>query len=188
MAQPTYEWRPPDKGWTEDDLLSLPDDGNRYEIIDGSLHVTPPADDEHHEVADEIRAALRSAAPPGWRVVREIGVRLAGANTIPDVTVLRPGSERRVLWHEPPDIALVVEVESSNSRRHDRFLKPGLYAEAGIESYWRIERTNNGPVAHLYTRAAAGHYQLHRSVNTGECVVAELPFAVQVAPATWLVT
>ncbi|WBB79599.1 hypothetical protein O7606_26225 [Micromonospora sp. WMMD882] len=43
MAQPTYEWHPPEQGWRERDLLDLPADGNRYEIIDGSLHVTPPA-------------------------------------------------------------------------------------------------------------------------------------------------
>jgi Uma2 family endonuclease len=185
MVQPTYEWRPPVKGWTEDDLMTLPADGNRYEIVDGSLHVTPPASFAHHHVADEIFVALRSAAPPGWRVIREIGVRVPGGNAIPDLTVLRPGSPDDDLWAEPADVALVVEVESPNSRRHDRFLKPGLYAEAGIESYWRIERTSNGPVAHLYTRASAGHYHLHRSVQAGHCVVAELPYAVQVAPATW---
>jgi len=187
MAQPAYEWRPPVEGWSEDDLADFPHDGNRYEIIDGSLHVTPPADFRHHEVADEIRAALRSACPPGWRVIREIGLRVPGGNTIPDLLVLRPSAPDNGNWADPVDVALVVEVESPNSRRLDRFVKPNLYAEAGIESYWRIERTSNGPVAHLYTRAAAGHYQLHRSVNTGECVVAELPYAVQVAPATWVV-
>jgi hypothetical protein len=99
--------------------------------------------------------------------------------------VLRPGAARGQQWADPLDVALVVEVESAHSRRFDRCLKPGLYAEAGIESYWRIERTAAGPVAHLYTRASAGHYQLHRSVQPGQCVTAELPYAVQVAPATW---
>jgi Uma2 family endonuclease len=170
---------------TEGDLDELPRDGYRYEIIDGSLHVTPPADDVHHEVADEIRAVLREAAPPGWRAIREIGVRVPGGLVIPDITVLRPGAPRGRKWAEPVDVALVVEVESPSSRRHDRFTKLGLYAEAGVESYWRIEQTDAGPVAHLYTRASAGHFDLHRSVQYGQVVTVELPYAVQVAPATW---
>lgn len=132
-----------------------------------------------------MRDALKAAAPSGWRAIREIGVQLGDSTLIPDVTVLRPSSRFDAMWANPADVALVVEVESKGSRRHDRFTKPSLYAEAGIESYWRIERTSAGPVAHLYSRAAGGHYQLHQSVNPGDSYLAELPFAVQVAPATW---
>ncbi|MEN3612219.1 Uma2 family endonuclease [Plantactinospora sp. ZYX-F-223] len=186
MAQPRYEWHPPEQGWTEDDLRTLPADGHRYEIIDGSLHVTPPADFQHHELADEIRAALRAAAPSKWRVIREIGLRVPGGNAIPDITVLRPSAPQDAMWADPEDVALVVEVESPSSRRHDRFTKLGLYAEAGIESYWRIERAERGPIAHLYLRAPAGHYELHRSVPPTGTELVELPFPVRVTPGTWL--
>jgi Uma2 family endonuclease len=185
LSQLMYPWPAPQGDFTADDLLDLPNDGHKYEIIDGGLHVTPPADIEHHSVADDIMIALRTAAPAGWRAIREIGVQLGDSTLVPDVTVLRPGVARDTMWADPADVALVVEVESKGSRRHDRFTKPSLYAEAGIESYWRIERTSAGPVAHLYSRAAAGHYQLHRSVNPGDSHLAELPYAVQVAPATW---
>ncbi|MEK8109610.1 Uma2 family endonuclease [Micromonospora sp. M12] len=111
----------PERGWREQDLYDLPADGNRYEIIDGSLHVTPPAGPEHHELADEIRMALRHAAPTEWRVIREIGVQVPGGNLIPDLTVLKPGAPRKRMWADPVDIALVLEVESTGSRRHDRF-------------------------------------------------------------------
>ncbi|RGC66463.1 hypothetical protein C5N14_23995 [Micromonospora sp. MW-13] len=124
MAQPTYEWHPPERGWREQDLFDLPEDGNRYEIIDGSLHVTPPAGYAHHELADEIRLTLRAAAPKGWRVIREAGLRAPGSNLIPDLTVLKPGAPADGMWIEPSDVALVVEVESPSSRRHDRFTKP----------------------------------------------------------------
>jgi Uma2 family endonuclease len=186
MAQPAYPWHPPERGWSEDDLLDLPDDGHRYEIIDGSLHVAPPADDDHHEMADELRAALRVARPEGWRVIREIGLRIPGGNAIPDVTVLKPGAPHGVRWHEPGDVALVVEVESPTSRRHDRFTKPGLYAEAGIDSYWRIERTDLGPVVHVYERAKAGHYELRVTVGPSYEVTVDRPFPVRLAPSTWV--
>ncbi|MCW3815694.1 Uma2 family endonuclease [Micromonospora sp. DR5-3] len=105
MAQPTYEWRPPERGWREQDLSDLPEDGNRYEIIDGSLHVTPPPGYGHQLLADEIRSAIQAAAPTGWWVIREAGLRAPGANLIPDITVLRPSAPRTACgrrlrtWH-----------------------------------------------------------------------------------------
>lgn len=175
----------PDRPWIASDLHALPDDGHRYEIVDGGLHVSAPLDDHHQRLVDDIVTDLRTAVPPGWRAITRIGVHFGATWLVPDMTVLLPGSPPGGAWADPSDVALVVEVESPSSRRLDRCVKPGLYAEAGIESYWRIERTSNGSVAHLYTRAAAGHYELHRSVNPGQCVTAELPYAVQVAPATW---
>lgn len=181
----TTTWPGHSGGWTADDLANLPDDGSRYEIVDGSLHVTPEADASHRDKADEILTALRSSAPPGWQVVGQVAVRLPNGLVTPDVAVLRPGGGPDRPTRDADDVALVVEVESPHSRRHDRCVKAGLYAEAGIESYWRVERTSNGPVAHLYTKAESGHYHLHRAVQPGQVVTAELPYAVQVAPATW---
>jgi Uma2 family endonuclease len=175
----------PDRPWTETDLQTFSDDGHRYEIVDGGLHVSAPLDGDHQRIVDHVLADLRTAVPPGWQVVGGTGLRAQDSYVTPDIAVLLPGTPAGGSWADPVDVALVVEVESPSSRRFDRCVKPGLYAEAGVESYWRIERTSNGPVAHLYTRAAAGHYELHRSVNPGQCVTAELPYAVQVAPATW---
>lgn len=193
MARPAGPHRPPmyprpapQGPFTVDDLLDLPKDGHRYEIIEGALHVAPPAGIRHHELADEIAGWLRAAAPEGWRPIREIGIQMSDSLVIPDVTVLAPGSPAGAMWAEPEHVALVVEVESKGSRRHDRFTKPVLYAEAGIASYWRIEPTESGPVAHVYEQPAGGHYRQHRSVNPGESRLVELPYPVQVAPATWV--
>jgi Uma2 family endonuclease len=176
----------PGRPWTEADLRSFPNDDHRYEVVDGALHVSAPLDGDHQHLVDVVIADLRTAVPPGWRAISRIGLHSGASYLTPDITVLRPGTPAGATWADPADVALVVEVECPSSRRFDRYVKPGLYAEAGIETYWRIERTSNGPVAHLYNRAAAGHYELHRSVNPGQCVTAELPYAVQVAPATWI--
>jgi len=48
-------------GWVEADLDALPEDGNRYELIDGSLHVTPPPTDEHN--------AIGLTSPPSRRAL-----------------------------------------------------------------------------------------------------------------------
>jgi Uma2 family endonuclease len=182
-AAPTASgWAVPPGPWTEQHL-PVAADGHRYEVVDGCLHVTPPPPEPHRAIVEHLLAALASAAPPSWRPVAGTGLRLGESHLAPDAVVLRPGSHPELEWVVPADVALVVEVESPHSRRVDRCLKAGMYAEAGIESYWRIEV--QGPVAHLYTRASAGHYLQHRRVHPGQCVTAELPFAVQLAPATW---
>lgn len=178
-------WAAPEGAWTVPDLRGVPRAGQRYEIIDGCLHATPQPGAEHRHLVGAIVEALRGTAPPHWYPVSQLGVLHGDSLLVPDAVVLRPGAPEDPTWADASDVALVVEFESPHSRRVARCLKPTLYAEAGIESYWRIECTANGPVAHLYTGAAAGHYQSHRSVHPGQCVTAELPYAVQVAPAAW---
>ncbi|MGN9812619.1 Uma2 family endonuclease [Micromonospora sp. BQ11] len=185
MAQPTDEWPQPGRRWREQDLADLPENGNRYELVDGSLHVTPPAGPDHHELADDIRMTLRLTAPPGWRVIREIGVRIPDGNLIPDITVLRPGAPRDRMWSEPADIALVVEVESPNSRRHDRFTKPALYAEAGIAAYWRVERGDFGPVVYRYELAKGVHYDLMGTAGPDDPVEMTEPWPMRLDPSAW---
>lgn len=130
--------------WTVADLVDLPDDGNRYELVDGGLVVTPFATQRHQDLANDLRDRLLSAAPPGWRVRTEYPLPLADdTQRIPDVVVYRwPLQHPR---HDPnnplgpADVGLIVEVVSRRTRRTDRFAKPGEYADAGIGMYWRLE-------------------------------------------------
>jgi Uma2 family endonuclease len=170
--------------WTADDLSELPE-GNRYEIIDGGLFVSPMADKEHQWIAARVWETLAAAAPPGWTPFPEINVAAGTSVLIPDATVLRPNTDLRVEPTDPAGVALVVEVESRSSRRHDRFTKPSLYAEVGIESYWRVERTDAGPAVHLYRLTEAGTYHLEHSVAPGERREVTLPYPLVVEPGTW---
>jgi Uma2 family endonuclease len=172
------------EGWSEADLNWLPDDGNRYEQIDGSLRVSPPPTDEHNEIGADLRGVLRAAAPPGWRVIYELGVRLPGANVIPDLVVLRPGAARNVTWREPGDVALIVEIESTSSRQDDRRKKPDVYARAGIPAYWRIERHPAGPQLYAYD-LVNGAYMNIAWVRPGVAWQATSPYRVTLEPATW---
>ena len=87
MAQPIPKF--PDY-WSEADLNDLPADGHRYEIVDGSLLVTPPPLDIHQGIGAKLLILLATAAPAGWRVLYEVGVRVPGGNFIPDLVVLKP--------------------------------------------------------------------------------------------------
>jgi Uma2 family endonuclease len=80
--------------WTYDDLELLPDNGARYEIIDGNLEMTPPPVNDHAVAGDAVADLLKAAAPPELRVLPPAGVREALPDTaqqflVPDVLVVR---------------------------------------------------------------------------------------------------
>lgn len=171
-------WTAPDGDWTEPDLHLFPQGGHRYEIVDGSLHVTPPLTGPHEAIVRAVVTTLRGAAPEGWWVCARLGLAFDACNLVPDVTVLRPESSGAI-WSDPADVALVVEVETAASRRYDRLLKPSLYADAGIPHFWRI---SPGPAMHVYDLATdAGP----RTIQGAELVQLDAPFPIRVAPSTW---
>lgn len=173
-------WSAPGGRWTQPDLQLFPQDGHRYEILDGSLHVTPPADARHGSIVESIVTTLRSAAPPGWWVCARLGIAMETSNLVPDVTVLRPHSSGAI-WVDPADVALVVEVEAGETRRYDRLLKPDVYAAAGIPAYWRVEE---GPVLRAFALDGTG-YRPARDVASDEQAKLDAPYPVRVNPAAW---
>jgi Uma2 family endonuclease len=114
--------------WTTDDLPGLPDDGQRYEIIDGSLLVSPPPSPKHQVVSGRLAVFLRESAPDGTDVVEAVGIKLSsGRLLVPDVVV----AESSALLGEgltlgPADVRLVVEVVSPSNASMDRFVRPQL--------------------------------------------------------------
>lgn len=130
---------PPLRPLTRADLDALPDDGHRYELIDGSLIVTPAPSPEHQDAVLELTVLLRSACPPEMKVfVSPLDVVLAEDSVVrPDVVVAhRADVEGRVLGAPP---LLAVEVVSPSTRSIDLLLKKSRYEFAGTSSYWVID-------------------------------------------------
>ena len=154
---------PPDSraGWRLSDLDDLPNDGSRYELVDGGLVVTPPPSQWHQLLAHDLTWLLQDAAPPGWRASQEFPLPFAeDTQRIPDVVVFRwPPAHPRADARSPvgpADVGLVVEVVSPRTRRTDRFAKPGEYAEAGIGLFWRLE-TEPELVLHPFVLGGAAY-------------------------------
>ncbi len=177
-AVTTLPWSRP---LTVADLETMPDDGHRYELLDGTLLVTPAPSLSHQTVVPRIWRSLEDARPADLRVlVAPFDVVLADDTVLqPDVLVARQGdlTERNL----PAAPVLAVEVLSPSTQRIDRFLKHSRYAAAGVEHYWIIEP--NEPSLVAYVLGADGTYHEVARVQGAETYAATAPFAVQITPA-----
>ena len=102
--------------WSIDDLDGLPDGGQRYEIIDGSLLMSPPLSARHQGIAARVSALLREAASPGLEVVEATGLTIGPGLLVPDVLVATSDA----IWNShptlaPADVVLVVDIVSPSS-------------------------------------------------------------------------
>ena len=140
-----------DGPWRFDELAGLPDDGRRYEVVDGALLVTPPPGHLHQAVGALLLRQLVQQCPPAWQVFYEFALRMGTDGRVPDLAVVASDAPLRGAGPYPVGVehfGLVVEVVSPSSRKTDRFAKPGEYAEAGIPLFWRVETEPLLLVAH----------------------------------------
>lgn len=151
--------------------------GARYEIFDGHLLVTHPAGETHEDWCDWARYLLHAAAPPGWRVKSNIGLKFPRRSLIPDLVVLPPDAPRAESDYNSVVPALVVEVESASTKAFDRVDKSEAYAAAGIGAYWRIERTGTVNIHRL----AGETYGEPLVLKPGDSVALDFPYPVTVA-------
>jgi Uma2 family endonuclease len=129
--------------WTSADLARMPDDGNRYEVLDGELFVTPMAEYHHQRVAGKLFGRLLEYCER-YSIAEVVGpgaVRWAENELQPDVEVI-PGDHDgtgRPKWQHLPRPILVVEVLSDSSHQRDRWKKREAYARRGIPTYWIVD-------------------------------------------------
>jgi Uma2 family endonuclease len=181
--------------WTVADLLAMPENGIRYEVVDGALIVNPPPALGHQtcsrRLANLIEVAARAAGAPSC-IAEGIGVKFADDRmAVPDVSVIDVGAAnaRRTVF-QSGEVQVAVEIVSPGSRTIDRAL-PQMYAEAGVRHFWRVEmahyrgRTQPLPVLLAYELdEGAGEYRLTHEVGAGSVARLDKPFPVEFDPAT----
>jgi Uma2 family endonuclease len=172
------------RDWTFDDLRQLPDDGRRYEIIDGSLHVSPAPSPRHQVAASRLVRLLLAAAPDEVEAVESVDIDCGRSVLQPDVVVAGVEAfELHAVKFVPADVRLAVEVVSPSSVRMDRLVKPSVFAQAGVPAYWRVEL--DGPGAPLIVVCTL-HGDVYREIVTvraGEAVTVDVPYRVELRPA-----
>jgi len=129
--------------WTRDEVLALPDDGNRYELFDGELLVTP-APSGLHQIAlmrlYDLIAPLVRANGPGATLWSPADLDLGGGDiSQPDLFVVPFLPQERDDWRSFPLPILVVEVLSPSTARADRLVKRRRFQRAGVPEYWIVD-------------------------------------------------
>lgn len=174
---------PRSRALTRDDLDAMPDDGHRYELIDGALIVTPAPSLRHQTMVGHLHLALSAACPADLKVLlAPFDVALALDTVVqPDLLVARRSdlTERDL----PTAPLLAVEVLSPSTRHIDLSLKRARYEEAGCASYWVLD-----PLAPSLTvwELAADGYGEATVVTAAEEYVTRTPFAISLVPSQLL--
>jgi Uma2 family endonuclease len=170
--------------YTRADLEQTPDDGRRYELIDGVMVVSAAPGHVHQRAAARLLVLLDAAAPAEFEVLLgPFAAALADDTELqPDVIVGRRDAytEREIVTP-----ALVVEVLSPSTRLFDTHVKRARFERAGIPSYWIVDPISRPAEAALVVWEPgedASYRQVAKAVGD-EPVVLTQPCPVTIVPA-----
>ena len=169
--------------WTVDDLERLPDDGLRYELVDGVLLVSPSPSVPHQVALAALTFLLTSAAPAHLRVLpAPLDITFTRTRLLqPDIVVLRASQLTGRKVDGVP--LLAVEVLSDSTRLTDTTLKREVLEQAGVPSYWLLDPS----VPSLTVlELLDGAYRDTACVHGDQAVTVERPFPVRLVPAELL--
>lgn len=163
------------------DLETMPDDGHRYELLDGALLVTPAPGYKHQKVVLRLGSLLDAACPD------ELDVLPAPFAVRPSVTVeLQPDllvarDEDLTEAYLPTAPVLAVEVLSPSTKLNDLNSKKAFYERLGVPSYWVIDPLE--PRLTVFELDVDGEYARIAKVTGPESFEATKPFPVRVVPS-----
>lgn len=150
--------------FTVDDYDSLPDDGPRFEIIDGVLFEMPAPTIFHQQVLSEFNDLLKQHVRQhrlGLVLFAPVDVALSHLDIVqPDLVfvshananVITPGGKRIV---GAPD--LVLEASSPRTTLRDQGAKRRLYASHGVREYWFVDTDTE--TLKIWTRDGSGYVE-----------------------------
>jgi Uma2 family endonuclease len=164
---------------THADLQALPDDHNRYELIDGELLVSPSPSTAHQRAVGNLYVLLRAACPPDLEVFVAPFDWLVDDHNVfePDLLVARRADLTERNLPRPP--VLAVEVLSPTTRQRDLGRKRAAYARAGLAHYWAVDPLV--PSVRVLELVEGTFCEVGYAADDGSIAVAH-PFPVTVAP------
>jgi Uma2 family endonuclease len=184
-ADPGFAGIAEGRPYTVDDLEAMPDDGHRYELIDGVLIVTPAPGWYHQEGSGALFVQLRNVCTPKFRVLSApFAVRTSMCNELrPDILVARYTD--LTLKNLPVAPVLAIEVLSASTALNDLNNKKAAYERMGAASYWVLDPEPPGRLT-VFELDSRGRYVEVANVSGEEKFTAERPFPITIVPARLL--
>ena len=141
MPSPTCS----DNRLTYDDLLRLPEDGMRHEIIDGVHYVTASPNLRHQQLLGRLHFAielvLRAQPGTGQVLLSPLDVVFSKWDVVEPDLLFVSSDKRHILTKAnvqgAPD--LVVEIFSPSTQKRDEQIKRQLFERAGVHEYWMVD-------------------------------------------------
>jgi Uma2 family endonuclease len=131
------------KKLTYEDYASMPDDGKRYEVIDGAIHELPTPFLTHQRILGRLHRRIYSCAEAdgGELFIAPLDVILSPSNVVqPDLMFVARQHASRVQLHGivgAPDIA--IEILGDFTRDRDEVVKRELYERFRVPEYWIVD-------------------------------------------------
>lgn len=128
--------------YTVDDLEHFPHDGNRYELLDGVLLVTPGPGPMHQIIASRLSFILGNAVQVtglGYVVGPGTVTRPPLTHLEPDILVFPSHFPINSKWFEISTNWLAVEILSRSSHFYDRNFKVDAYFALGVREVWLVD-------------------------------------------------
>lgn len=188
MVAMAYEtaWPAGGQPFTVADLDRLPDDGRRYELLDGVLIVSPRPSTVHQLAAGLLTTRLTNACPAELCVLPEPAVQVSEDTEFdPDIVVVRRDDVGGAKFWTPP--LLAVEIRSPSTAIVDRNAKLAAYQEFGVASYWIFDPEPARPELTVF-ELQDGIYHRSAQATGGSLLRIERPFAVELVPAELTLT
>ncbi len=187
VVAPELALRSHDAAWNRARWEELPADGNRYEVIDGVLHMTTAPSSFHQWIGRQIARILFARiddAGLGVTMWSPLGVFMPGCDPVqPDLVVVRNedlGIFRNRRIEGVP--ALLVEIVSPSNASTDTDTKRRAYARAGVPEYWIVRPARRDMLVYARPDAALGDYaQSNRIDPDAELISPTLPVRTPVA-------
>jgi len=167
--------------FTYSDLLSAPDDGNRYEIFEGELIVSPSPSEKHQNALSNLFGKLYT-----FLQEHKIGKIYTAPfdvyfdeETVVEPDILLVSKERNTIIEEQringaPD--LIVEIISPKTEDRDRGFKFRRYEKEGVNEYWIVDPDHK--TIEIYTLKSTG-YELVKKYADDESVNSPLLSGLQ---------
>ncbi|RIK35296.1 MAG: Uma2 family endonuclease, partial [Chloroflexi bacterium] len=160
-----YSLKSTDATWDYAKWLLLPNDGNRYEVIDGVLYMSTAPGVRHQRCV--VRLIEHVGLPLQARgvalvVPAPVGVIMPGAEPVqPDIVLIR--SERTSIIADDDRIRgvpdLIAEVLSPSNPELDTVVKLAAYARAGVPEYWIVRPATRDILLYTQPNITAGLYE-----------------------------